>query len=310
MTDLTVIIVTWNCKNYIEECLSSLFSNPVNCRMEVVVVDNHSSDGTVEMIRSGYPHVNIIANMENNGFAAANNQAIRKTQSRYILLLNPDTIVHGRAIDQMVAYMDAHSETGGLGPAIVNGDGSPQRTGITFPNAWNLFVEAVFLDRAFPTSRIFGRHKGLFNDFTFPFEVDYVQGSCLLLRRSVIDTVGMLDESYFMYFEETDLCFRIKRSGHKIVIIPDATITHFGGGEEGHFTERRLLHYHRSLLLFFKKNRSAVSGVAVRFTLIVRSVIRLAAWILLYCFRPSIRGTAASVISGYRKTFGIIFTGT
>lgn len=309
MIDLSVIIVSWNCRSYTLECLRSMDAGSTPDWMEIILVDNASGDGTVESVRDAFPAVRVIANTVNVGFAAANNQAISTSAGRYILLLNPDTLVHGDAFGTMVRWLDAHTDVGGAGPALRNGDGTPQYTGIRFPSVWNLIVESFFLDRIAPRSTVFGRHRSLFNDFTRPFDADYLQGSCLMLRRSVLEKVGVLDESFFMYFEETDLCYRIKQAGFRIVYLPDAVITHFGGGEEGHFTERRLLHYHRSLLKFFGKHHTAAGTTVLRAVLIIRSVIRIIAWSLTYMVRPAVRSKAPSIITGYVKTFPVILSG-
>ncbi len=200
MTDITVIIVTWNCRQYVIDCLRSIFKDPVQCSIGITVVDNNSTDNTIELIKKDYPAIKIIANSSNKGFAAANNQGIEGSTSRYVLLLNPDTIVHSGAFDRMISFLDSNERIGAAGPAILNGDGSPQYTGVRFPGNWNILSESFFLDRIFPRSRIFARHRSQFEDFTKPFPVDYVQGSCLLLRRSVLESVGFLDENYFMYF--------------------------------------------------------------------------------------------------------------
>lgn len=310
MIDLSVIIVTWNCRQYALDCLASIEKGGARRRIhiEILLVDNDSTDGTVEAVRKAFPSVHVTANRTNAGFATANNQAIRESKGRYVLLLNPDTLVNTDALDTMTAYLDANGSVAAIGPTVLNGDGTQQFTGVRFPNTWNFFSESFFLDRFFPRSRLFGRHKSLYEDFSKPFSVDFVQGSCLMVRRSVLDSVGLLDESYFMYFEETDLCYRIKNAGYDIHFVPSASITHFGGGEEGHFTERRLLHYHRSLFLFYRKNHGPASRIAVRFVIALRSLIRIGAWSLTALLRPDMRHKAGSIIIGYCKTFGLIFT--
>lgn len=306
MIDLSVIIVTWNCRQYAMDCLASIAAYPPQKDIEIILVDNQSNDGTVEAVRGGFPAVRVIANENNAGFAVANNQAVSLSNGRFILLLNPDTIVYKGAFDAMINYLDAHPDVAAVGPVIFNGDGSQQFTGVRFPCLWNLLSETFFLDRLFPRSRIFGRHKALYEDFTKPFPVDFLQGSCLMLRGSVLDTVGLLDEEYFMYFEETDLCFRIRCAGYGIHFVPDAAVTHFGGGEEGHFTELRLLHYHRSLLMFYRKNHGVFSRIALRFVIALRSSIRIAAWSMLAVARPQLREKAVSIITGYWKTMNLI----
>lgn len=307
MLDLSIIIVTWNCKEYALNCLHSIFENPIICSYEIIVIDNNSSDMTVNAIQEEYPKVSIIKNSENKGFASANNQGIKQSSGRYILLLNPDTLVHKNSFDSMVQYLDEHPKIAALGPKILNEDGSQQFTGIRFPNNSNLFFETFFLDRIFPRSRIYGKHKSLFEDYTKPFNIDYAQGSALLLRRSVLDVVGLLDENYFMYFEETDLCYRIRKRGYDIMYFPGSSITHFGGEEEGHFTEKRLLYYHKSLVQFYHKNYSRPSVFILKIIIMFRSALRIILWSMLLVFKPQIRDRARSIIIGYSKTIFLNF---
>ena len=307
MSDLTVIVVSWNCKGYLADCLRSIESSGSNTA-PVVVVDNNSNDGTVEMLRQEFPQIHLLVNRENTGFATANNQALKKVQSRYVLILNPDTVVRPGALDAMVRFMDEYPDVWAAGPTILNGDGSRQHSGVRFPNNWNIFVEALFLDRLFPQSRLFGRHKELYEDPTLSREVDYLQGSCLMVRSSAIERVGGLDERFFMYFEETDWCYRMKAEGGKICTCPPATVIHFGGTALGHFDEQRLTHYHRSLLRFYRKHYSPSRTIAVRVILWFRSLIRICVWCIAWFARPALRSSAASSVRGYVNVIGMLLT--
>ncbi len=307
MIDLTIIIVSWNCREYLENCLRSIDASAPAISYKVMVVDNNSTDATVELLRKDFTSVEIHANKENVGFAVANNQAMGTARSRYMMLLNPDTLVHPGALDALVRFMDGHPSVWAVGPAMLNRDGSPQRTGVRFPNSWNILCEALFLDRLFPTSMMCGRHKELYKDDAISRPVDYVQGACLMIRSDVFKKVGGMDEKFFMYFEETDWCCRMYKAGGQVYLCPDAKVTHFGGGDVGHYDEVRLVHYHRSLFLFYKKHRSLFSSILVRIIVAERSLIRVVVWVIVALAHPHMRSSAVSSIRGYLRTFSIIF---
>lgn len=308
MLDLAIIIVSWNCREYLSGCLRSIVSSGTQSRYTVLVVDNDSSDGTVPYIREMFPSIRILTNTSNVGFAAANNQGMRGVQSRYVLLLNPDTLLHPGALDAMIGFMDEHTDAWAAGPAIVNADGSRQHSGVRFPSNWNIAAEALFLDRLFPRSKLFGRHKELYEDPGRVREVDYLQGSCLMVRTEAIGIIGDLDEQFFMYFEETDWCYRMKHAGGKVLYCPMATVVHFGGNEPGHFDEHRLVYYHRSLLLFYRKHFTSGKAVVLRFLLVIRSLLRIILWGGTGMLRPALRHSAISSARGYARTLRDLLT--
>jgi GT2 family glycosyltransferase len=299
MDDLAIVIVSWNCRDYLVGCLESIRTAGPRGSFKVYVVDNSSSDGTVEVVRRDFPEVRLIANGENVGFAAANNQAIRESRSRYILLLNPDTTVLPGAVDGLVAFMDSHPEVSAAGPALLNTDGTAQRTGVRFPANWNILCETLFLDRVFPESKTFGRHKELYMDSSMPREVDFVHGAALMARRKAVERIGGLDDGFFMYFEETDWCWRIKADGGKVYYSAVDGIVHHGGSEVGHFDEQRLVHYHASLFRFYNKHYGTVRLMLLRPILVFRSMIRILVWGALYAVKPDRREVAKSCIRGY-----------
>jgi hypothetical protein len=306
MIDLSVIIVTWNSRKDMEACLSSLPHGVQRHTFEVLLVDNASADDTVALSRKVMPSVQILKNARNAGFAAANNQALALAAGRYLCLLNPDTVLGEHALDTLVEFLDAHPVVWACGPGMLNRDGTPQRTGVRFPSLWNLFVETLYLDRVFPSTRLFGRHREFYEDPSRAHAVDYVQGSCLMLRREVLDSIGKLDEGFFMYFEETDWCYRIGKAGGKVWIVPSAGVIHFGGETAGHYDERRLVFYYRSLLRFFDKHHTVSARIAVRFVVFARSLIRIVSWCIIGMFKPGLRGAAWSSCRGYaRVVFGM-----
>ncbi|HZY10836.1 MAG TPA: glycosyltransferase family 2 protein [Bacteroidota bacterium] len=271
---LSIVIVGYNSAQFLQNCLKSIFSQTPPFQLEVIVVDNASTDNSVSLIRQHYPQTKIISNEENKGFACGNNQGICQSLGQYILLLNPDTVVLDPALERLVDYIEATPDVGAVGPKIFNLDGSLQRTGVSFPSVWNLIVEVFFLDVIFPKSRLFGRHRRLYEDPNQINEVDYVQGSCLLIRKNILDDIGSLDESFFIFFEETDLCFRLKKAGWNVLYFPDASIIHYGRGGLGYYDDVSLVQFHRSYLRFIKKHYSIIHQYLFRCVLFIRSLVR------------------------------------
>ncbi len=198
MTDISIIIVTWNNSSDISICMDSLAGVGKGLSVEIVVIDNASQDATTEKVLAGYPGVRVVKNKQNVGFAAANNQAFGSTESRYVMLLNPDTSVDAGTIESLAQYMDDCPAAWVAGPTILNPDRSLQRSGVRFPSRWNILVESFFLDRLFARSWLFGSHKEIYQDPCKARRVDYLQGSALMVRREALTKVGGLDEAFFL----------------------------------------------------------------------------------------------------------------
>lgn len=270
----SIIIVSHNSVRFLPKCLASIVSQQSSYPFEIILVDNASEDTSVLFVQQNYPQVNIIHNKDNKGFAYANNQGIRHSKGKYVLLLNPDTILLESALERLVSYLDAANDVGAVGPKILNPDGTLQRTGVSFPSLWNVFVEIFFLDILFPKSKLFGRHKKLYKNPNQLYDVDYLQGSCLMIRKSILDEIGLLDESFFMFFEETDICYRIKKSGKRVVYCPEASVIHFGRSGMGYYDKMSIVQYHQSLLKFIYKHFSVRYRVLFRCAVFVRSLVR------------------------------------
>ncbi|MCK4886675.1 MAG: glycosyltransferase family 2 protein [Planctomycetes bacterium] len=252
---LSIIIVSWNVKKDLANCLRSIEENPASKPFEVIVVDNASSDGTVESVRNKFPEVVVIANSQNLGFAAANNQGIEKSQGEYILLLNPDTIVYSGSLEVLIEFMDENEDVGICGPRLLNNDGSIQRSARRYPS----FRGALHRHTAFKFLGVFkGEYKKwLMKDFgqDEQKDVEQLMGAALIIRKSVLDKVGGMDERFFMYYEEVDLCYRIKQAGWRVVFLPGASITHLGGRSSEQVPVEKQLMAMTSLLKFFRKHR-------------------------------------------------------
>jgi len=298
MAELTIIVVTWNSAEHIERCLRSIARRRGEVTVRTIVIDNASSDGTAGIIRSHFPGVELVQNPHNAGFAAANNQGLRMSTTPYVLLLNPDAELQDGSLHVLVNFMESTHDAWVSGAALVNPDGSPQAYGVRFPSAWNILCETLFLDKLFPRSRLFGRHKELYEDQTKPRRVDFVQGAALCVRTACLNSVGELDESFFMYFEEADWCFRMKEAGGAVYFCPASRVVHHGGSP-GHYDERRLVHYHRSLALFVQKHYRIARQVQIRVLVVFRSSVRILTWTAVWIARPSMRASAQSSIAGY-----------
>jgi len=227
MVDLTVSIVSWNVKKLLEECLESIFKHTKGITYEVFVSDNDSTDGTIEMVRARFPEVKLIDNGVNLGFPKANNKVIKVSKGRYVILLNPDTVVTPGSFATLVKFMDDHPEAGAVGPLLEYPDGSFQPSCRAFPTLETEFYRMLFFDQLFPKSRIFGKYM---MSYWYPHndvrEVDQPMGAALLVRKEVIDRVGMMDENIFFLFDEVDWCKRIKDAGWTIFFTPEAKIIH------------------------------------------------------------------------------------
>lgn len=228
--DVSICIVTLQARDYLRDCLNSLNIDCSQYSREIIVVDNRSEDGTVEMLRRDFQSVMVIENDGNEGFVRPMNQAIRSAQGRFLLLLNPDTLIPPGSVDTLINFMEEHPEAGICGPKVLNEDGTlqkPCRRGEPTPMA----VISYFtrLDGLFPHQKLFGGYLLGYLDEDEINQVDGVSGSCMLIRREVVDKIGYLDERFFAYQEDADFCHRTRQAGWKVYYVPTAKITHFGG---------------------------------------------------------------------------------
>jgi len=265
MSDLSIVIVNWNTKDLLIQCLKSLKWTLQRLEMEVFVVDNGSTDGSKEAVRAEFPEVVLIDNPLNLGFAKANNQAMRLLKGKYALLLNPDTQVKEGAIETLKAFMDHHPEAGVVGPQLLNGEGSKQNSIANFPSLATELLNKSFLRWLFP-----GRFPGKERTYSDPIEVDSVIGACMMVRRETMEQVGLLDEGYFLFLEETDWCFRMKKAGWKVFHYPRAELYHFQGKSAEQDKKRARVEYYRSRYLFFKKNRGVWQWVILLVGLMIK----------------------------------------
>jgi GT2 family glycosyltransferase len=275
--DVSVIIVSWNTKALLARCLAQLEAACDGLDVEVFVVDNGSTDGSVELVREHFPQVRLFANRQNLGFVRANNQALPLAQGEFVLLLNSDAFVEPSALRELVGFLRSHSAAGAAGPRLNYPDGSLQRSCTAFPTVFDELCLMLQLDRLFPRSRLFGRFWLSGWDYSAVREVDVVMGACLLVRRRVVEQVGLLDEAFFMYSEEVDWCYRIRRAGWRLYLVPQARATHIWGGSTGPVRVEAFIHLFRSRLIFFRKHRSRLAAATVKLVFVVGSLLRLVA---------------------------------
>jgi GT2 family glycosyltransferase len=275
MLDLSIIVVNWNTRELTARCLNAVESTVKKISYEIIVVDNNSSDGSQDMVREQFPNVKLIANTENGGFAKANNQGIQISQGRYVLLLNSDAFVLENTLDMMVAFMDAHPEAGMAGCKLLYENGSLQASCATFPTLATEFYIAVGLDKLFSKSKIFGKYLMTDWDYSTMREVDVIMGAFMMVRKSGIDQVGVMDESFFMYSEEVDWCYRFKAAGWKILFTPEVECTHIWGGSSRAVKVETLIRLYRARVQFFRKHYGRLTVFLYKIILIFNSLVRV-----------------------------------
>mgnify|MGYP005853165105 CR=1 FL=1 len=251
MLTLSVIIVNWNGSELLEACLDAVYRTLDTVRAEVIVVDNASTDDSVAMVGARFPQVRMIQNDVNRRFAAANNQAICESRGRYLLLLNSDTEVKPGALSALISLLDTYLNVGVVGPKLLNSDGSWQQSAYRFPTVWG---ESIMLLGEGVWKPLLGSTYPHYPPTEVARPVDWVTGACLMVRRDVVDAVGLIDESFFFYTEETDWCYRIRQAGWLVMYQPEAVVVHHGGGSSGGVSLQRRRLLYGSKQQFFEKH--------------------------------------------------------
>jgi len=258
--DLSIVIVNWNTEKMTRDCLASLQAGLGTLSTEIIVVDNASTDGSVKMIKEEFPEAILIENLENRGFAAANNQGFEIACGRHVLLLNTDTLVHENVLSSSVSWLDENRDVGAIGCRVLNSDGSVQLTCSMYPSLLNLSLQLFGLFKI-PGSHFFGRYqmRGWARD-TYR-EVEVISGCFMLVRHNILNEVGGLDESFFFYGEETDWCLRIRAAGWKLAFVPLGEITHHGGGSVKALNHRRDVLLSEATIRLHRKHRGFLGGL-------------------------------------------------
>jgi N-acetylglucosaminyl-diphospho-decaprenol L-rhamnosyltransferase len=270
--DLSIVIVSWNVRDLLQKCLSSICppdADNEGLEIEIIVVDNASTDGSVEMVRQAFPQVILIANTDNRGFTGGNNQGIALSRGRYVLLLNPDTEVLDDALARMIAFMDAHPDAGALGPMLLNPDGSVQSSRRRFPTPATAFIESTILQSWFPRHRLLRDYYVLDKPDDAIAKVDWVVGACILVRREALDQIGALDDGFFMYSEELDWCRRAKMAGWEAIYFPEAQVVHHREQSSEQVKVFQIVRFNRSKIRYFRKHHGTLVAAALRVFLLV-----------------------------------------
>lgn len=271
--DLSIIIVNWNTKNYLEQCLRSIFKHTKGIKYEIFVVDNASTDDSPRMVKEKFPQVKLIENKENMGFAKANNQGIKKSSGKYILLLNSDTKILDSALEKTIEFMDKRPEAAAVGCRLLNPDMSIQKSIGNFPGIWQTILDITLVGapyRKFINWRI--------KRFKNPIEVECVAGAFLLVRKKSIEKTGLMDENYFVYSEDIDWCYRLKKKAGKIFYFPNAEAIHYGGESMKQEAEKTFLELYKSKLLFSKKHYGNFKIDIIRLILVIDTWLKLLGW--------------------------------
>lgn len=268
--DASIIIINWNTKDLLINCLNSIYKTIKNLTFEIWVVDNGSSDGSALAIKAHFPDVKIIENKENLGFAKANNQALRQIKGRYAVLLNSDTILTDGAIETIIRFMEKDKTIGICGGQLLNADETRQNSIANIPTLYTELLNKSLLRKLFPK-----KYLGKEHHFKEPIEVESIIGACMVVRKEAIDDVGLMDEDYFFFFEETDWCLNMKKKGWKIYHHPGAKIYHLQGQSAGKVNIRARIEYWRSRYLFFEKNYDKKQLFLLKIGLFIKLVINM-----------------------------------
>ena len=267
MAEVSVVVVTYNALPWLERCLESVRGH------ETIVVDHGSTDGTLELVRERFPEVRVIE-QENKGYGAGLNAGFRASSPRYYLVINSDAWVADDAVARLVAFADAHPDAAVVAPRLLNPDGTLQRSVRGFPTLWRLATEYFFLRKLAPRTRALNAFYGARFKHDRVRESDFLMGACLLVRREAADTVGLFDEDFFMFSEETDWCYRFRQSGWSVFFTPDAEFTHVGGATTARDWGPMYREQLRGHLRFLAKHRGLTEAEQARWLLLVAMLLR------------------------------------
>jgi len=286
MAELSIIIVNWNSLEFAKNCIASIETTTQDVDYEIIVVDNASPEGGCSEIRTRFPGVRVIALEQNIGFGAANNLGAEQASGRDLLFLNPDTLVLGDALGRMMAVLDAEEEVGAVGCRLLNGDRTLQMSCVQpFPTVLNQLLAFDWLKRSWPGLPLFGM-KALYADGGRGLhEVDVVSGACMMVKKQVFEQVGGFHRKYFMYAEEVDLCYCIRKTGRKVQYVGDAQVVHFGGQstkkKEDGFSDTLM---RDSVFKFLRRSRGTPYAMLYRIMLFLSAMVRMAVLFIIFPF--------------------------
>jgi GT2 family glycosyltransferase len=294
---LSVIIVSWNAKAFLLECLASVLAQDVDAAIEIIVVDNASTDGSPDAVAAAFPTVKVIRNTANYGFARANNIGIRASTGDYLFLINSDVVVLAHCFRRMVRYLDGHPEIGMLGPRITGADGEVQRSCMGYPSLWNTLTRALALDIVFPGSKLVGGQLLTFWRHDQTRAVEVINGCFWAVTRRALNQVGLLDERYLIYGEDIDWCRRFNQRGWKVVFYPEAAAIHYGGASSANAPTRFYVEMQRATCQYWLKHHSRAAAAAFVSINILHHVVRIAGEAIAYPWMPQRRRLAGPNIA-------------
>ncbi|MCS7066857.1 MAG: glycosyltransferase family 2 protein, partial [Fimbriimonadales bacterium] len=276
---LSLCIVNWNTRELLRACLRSIYQYPPDEPFEVIVVDNASTDGSAEMVRAEFPQVILMANSENRGYARGNNQAMERAQGEFILLLNPDTEMRPNTLRNALRFLREHPEVGAIGAKQLFPDGRVQPSVRGFPTPRNLLFEVLGLARLCPRSRLLAAYRMRWFTYDHPMPVDQPMGTFLMVRRAVLEQVGLMDEAFPLFFNDVDWCYRIWQAGWQIWFVPEVEILHHGGASTRQVRPAAIRESHRALEQFYRKHYRSRLPLPLYAPII--GLIRLSGWLRL-----------------------------
>ena len=308
--DLSIIIINWNTKDLLLACLGSLSQQQINYKTEIIVVDNASSDGSPEIVNKNYQHVKLIRNDMNLGFGKANNIGIKQSRGRYVCLLNSDVRVLPGCMESLINFMDQNKSIGISSPKILAPDMIMQSTCRKLPSLWNNICELLYLNKLFPKSEMFSSEHMDFFDHKTVRHVEGLAGCCLIIRKAALDQVGLFDERFFIYFEETDLCKRFRQAGWDIVFSPDAVVIHHHAASSSKDPVRFHIEFIKSQMQYWEKNHSKTAVIIFMFILLIHHGTRLILRSISYIFTaPAKRIQMTQQLSKHYLCLKLIITG-
>lgn len=289
--DVSVVIVNWKTPKLLARCLDSLREDPGYERFELIVVDNNSGDESVPMLKEQFPFVRLIENKENAGFSKGCNQAIVVAKGRHILLLNPDSVIIKDAISTMCRYLDENPAVGAVGPKVLNPDGTLQLAcRRSFPSVSASFFRLTYLSHLFPNHPAVSRYNLTYADPDDFLDVDALSGSCMMVRHTVIDKIGLLDEDIFMFGEDIDWCWRVKEAGFSVMYIPTAAVYHIHGAASRKRVIGTTINLHKGMEVFYRKHLAKKYWAPFNWLVYAAIWLRAAIFIVVNLLKAFIKG--------------------
>lgn len=277
---LSIVIVNWNTQADLKNCLTSIYQHSPKCSYEVIAVDNASDDDSVSMIKKLFQEVIIIHNVTNIGFAKACNQGIAISKGHYVLFINPDILIINDSINKLLTFAESHQNADVFGCRILGQDKKLQQSCFMFPSLLNILIWGLCLHRLLPFNKLFGRQDMTWWHGNDERHVDVIKGCFLLVRQELFSKIGMFDEDYFIYAEETDFCYRCKQAGHDILFTPSAEVIHIGGRSTKQTPFSMKLQLYKNLSLYFKKHHSKLKYLVANFLISLFVILRIPIWLL------------------------------